>query len=36
MLALYSRAATTRVNGRSIWMDVAIEIETRRRCDGSK
>ena len=34
MLALCTRAATTRVNERSVWMDVAIEIETCQRCGG--
>ena len=37
MLALCTRAATTRVNERSVWMDVAIEIETAgAAADGSK
>jgi hypothetical protein len=34
MSALCTRAATTRANGRSVWMNVAIEIETGRRCGG--
>jgi len=34
MLRVGTRTATTRVNERSVWMDVAIEIETCRRCGG--